>query len=246
VVQLARRFGRPVAPFFFNGGNMQAIDLCNLALGLAGDDGISAFQDNTPMAAFCAQQYPAKRNDLLGKYRWEFANRVVPLARIDPSGLMADRMVAANAFEKPSDIIGVINDYRDQAQKRGARPVYVIEADNRLWADAGAVWAEYTALVDESRWPSWFVELFKYAFAADISRRLQNVSQAREFSQTAFGTPQEQGQGGLFAAAIQADARGAPQRQMFGMDAGELVNVRYDGGNPFCGGFSGPITTIDF
>ncbi|WP_303831414.1 hypothetical protein [Asticcacaulis taihuensis] len=220
---------------------MQDVDICNLALGMCAADAIASLTENTPMGLFCAQQYPQKRDFLMGAHRWVFATKIQPLSRIDDSGLIADQKPAAFAFVKPTDIQGLVYSYRDQAALVGARQLSVVEFDGKFWCGEAAVWVEYTAKKDESTWPAWFIELVKTAFAADVARRLQNNSLAQSFQQQAFGTPSEGGEGGLYGQARIIDGRASPTRQLFGFDDGDLVNVRYSDG---CVAGSG--TFIDF
>jgi hypothetical protein len=209
---------------------VQDVDICNLALGLCAGDTIASLAENTPMGLFCRDQYPQKRAYLLGIYRWVFATQTQPLTRVDGAALPADRRPASYAFVKPTDIIGVVHSYRDQAAIDGSRQLTVIENDGRYWCSESAVWVEYTALKDESTWPSWFVELVKVAFAADVARRLQNNSLAQTFQEQAFGSPGEGRDGGLFSQARAADGRAAPSRQLFCFDDGALINARFEGG----------------
>ena len=218
------------------------VDICNQALSRCGVPAIASLAEDSPLGDFCANNYPQKRDFLLGLYRWVFATREVMLTGVDNSTLNVAQM-ADFAFVKPSDIVGVVHAFRDQPSQRRGRLLSVSESDGRYWCNSGTVYAEYTALVDEGRWPSWFRELAIVAFAADVARYLQNTSMANGYDVKAFGTPSEDGQGGLMGLAMSADARAAPQRTLTGFDDGALVNVRGGG----CGfDLSGPISFVDF
>ena len=87
-----------------------------------------------------------------------------------------------------------------------------------------------SAAKPESAWPSWFRELVVVAFAEDLARLVMNRRLAEEMHAQAFGTPSENGRGGLFAAALEEDGRAAPQRTLGYDDAGPLVEARFGGG----------------
>lgn len=204
--------------------------VCNLAIDRISGDRIDALGEESPLGAFCQDNYPHKREVLLGKYRWTFANRVVRLARIIPPDGVTGPM--GNAFTRPSDMIGAVNAWRDAADPlRGQRTPYVVESDGLFWSDDAVIFADYTANVPEERWPSWFRQLVVTAFAADLADHAQLRGQARDLRAEAFGTPSEGGEGGLYAQARNEDSRMAPQRQLTtGVDPGPLVGARYGHG----------------
>lgn len=214
---------------------MQDVDICNQALALCAADPIASLNEISPLGTFCKQVYPGKRDYLMGIYRWVFATQVQKLTQVDVNSIPADKRPLTYAFSRPSDIQGVANAFRDQPDICGARSLYVMEVDNRYWCSESSVWIEYTAKRDESRWPSWFVELVKIAFAADIARKLQQATLARDLEFKAFGND---GEGGLYAQARASDARAVPQRTLFGVDDGPLVNVRQSAP---CFGWNGQI-----
>lgn len=206
------------------------LTLCNLAIDRVSGDRIDALDEESPLGQFCADNYPHKREFLLGKYRWTFATQVAPLARMDPDPL--EPRPCAYKFAPPSDLIGAVHDWRDTVDPNDkTRSIYVLEANDHYWSDDATVFIEYTANRPESRWPAWFRQLVITAFAADLADHCQRASLARELRAEAWGTPQENGEGGLYATARNEDARMAPQRRLVsGVDPGPLVEARYGGG----------------
>lgn len=206
------------------------LDFCNLAIDKVSGDRIADFTEDSPLAVFCAGNWPQKRAMLLGKYRWTFATAVRLLSAVTPGPTEA--LVMAYKFTPPADLVGAIHAFRDRADPYAAeRTPYVLLVDNHYWADDARVYAEYTAERAEALWPSWFVELALYAFAADLAAHCQNRSLQRDYEAKAWGTPSEGGEGGLYAQARNEDARQAPQRQLVacGVDAGPLVESRFSG-----------------
>lgn len=206
------------------------LDVCNLAIDRVSGDRIAEFGEDSPLGVFCADAYPHKRRVLLGKYRWSFLTSVRALTLLTPAE--GETQVMAYKFAAPGDMIGAIHGARDAADpQRATRTPYLLPADGAFWADDPVVFVEYTAERPEAVWPGWFVELVVTAFAADLALHCQNRTLARDLESRAFGTPSENGEGGLYAQARNEDSRMAPQRQLVsGVDAGPLIAVRGQGG----------------
>lgn len=213
------------------------LSICNLAIGRVSGDRLDSMDEESPLGAFCQEQYPHKRDFILSKYRWTFANAVALLSRVDPAGDPNTVRPMAHQYAKPADLVGAVHDWRetaDPAQSR-TRP-YVMEVDGFFWSDTSPLYAEYTAQKPEGAWPPWFRQLVVTAFAADLADFCQQSTKARSLAAEAWGTPQENGEGGLFASGRSEDARLAPPRQLeTGVDAGPLVQARWGGGSPFAG-----------
>lgn len=58
---------------------MTQLEICNYALGKLGESTISAFNDTRPAAAVLRTHYQATLNNLVRKYRWNFARKSVVL-----------------------------------------------------------------------------------------------------------------------------------------------------------------------
>ena len=218
---------------FFGERTVALIDLniCNLAIGRISGDPIDEMAEDSPLGAFCAENYPQKRLFLLSKYRWTFANKVALLARVEP--LPGEPLPMAVKYAKPSDIVGAVHAWRETADPQRARlRPYVLDANDAYWSDQAPLFAEYTAAKPEGVWPAWFVELMVVAFAADLAGHAQNRGLQRDYEAKAWGPPGEGGEGGLYAQARNEDARMAPQRELGGggVDAGPLVETRMGGG----------------
>lgn len=207
--------------------------ICNLAIDRVSGDRIESLTEESPLGAFCAVNYPHKRDYILSKYRWTFANAVALLARIDPSENPDEARPMAHKFAKPSDLVGAVHAWRETADPAGAsRRPYVMESGNHFWSDTAPLFAEYTAAKIESHWPAWFRQLVVTAFAADLADFCQLSGKARDLRAEAWGTPGMDGEGGLYASARSEDARLAPPRKLeVGIDPGPLVASRYGFGH---------------
>ncbi len=202
------------------------LTVCNLAIDRVSGDRLDAMGEESPLGQFCADNYPHKRELLLSIYRWSFATQVALLARLEPEP--GEPRPCDYKFARPSDLIGAVHDWRDTVDPQDrTRALYVLEANDALWCDAATVFAEYTADRPEGKWPSWFRQLVVTAFAADLADHCQRSTLARELRAEAWGTPQENGEGGLYARARNEDSRMAPQRRLTsGIDPGPLVEAR--------------------
>lgn len=208
------------------------VTVCNLAIAPSSGDKIDSLDEESPLAVFCADNYPHLRDTLLAKYRWSFANQIGLLAQLAPA--QGEIGPLAKKFAKPADLQGAVHAWRDRADPEGATRRFVLEANDAFWCDQSPVYVEYTAVRTEAQWPSWFRHLVVTAFASDVAAFCQRMTLSREKRVEAFGTPQENGEGGLYAQARNEDARMAPQRQLVGgVDPGPLVEAR--------GGFGGPV-----
>lgn len=204
------------------------LTICNLAIDRVSGDRIDALGEESPLGAFCQDNYPHKRDFVLGKYRWTFANQVALLSRLET--VAGEPAPCGFKYARPADLAGAVHAWRDAADPQRARVApYVLESGGAFWSDQSPLFAEYTRAVPESDWPSWFRQLVVSAFAADLADFCQLSTKARELRQEAWGTPGEQGEGGLYAQARNEDSRHAPQRQLMaggGVDAGPLVEAR--------------------
>lgn len=209
------------------------IDICNLAIGRVSGDPIVDFDEDSPLGVFCSSNYPHLRDVLLGKYRWTFLNMVRPLARLEIAS--GETAVMGCKFAAPSDLVGAIHAFRDAADPQAATTTpYVMLVDGHYWADRAPLFAEYTAAKPVTAWPSWFKELLVTAFASRVAHHCQNTRLAQILQQEAFGTPSENGEGGLYAQARNEDSRQAPQRTLAGgVDSGPLVGSRGGGGGSY-------------
>ncbi|MFC5374737.1 hypothetical protein ACFPIF_19430 [Brevundimonas faecalis] len=212
------------------------VTICNMAIGRCSGDRIDAMDEESPLGAFCAENYAHKREFILSKYRWTFANAVALLARVDPAANPDAVRPMAHQYAKPADLIGAVHDWRETADPhQSRRRPYVMEVGGSFWSDETPLYAEYTAQRAEGAWPAWFRQLVVTAFAAEVADFCQLTTKANALRAEAWGTPQENGEGGLYASARNEDARLAPPRQLeTGVDAGPLVQARW-GGSPFAG-----------
>lgn len=204
------------------------LDVCNQAAGKAGAAPFGSFTEAKPVAYFCKANYPQKKAELLGLHRWVFAKTIVQLTQITPTPANAP---FAFAFARPADVVGAFHDFRC-GPKLDSGKVHVLQLADYIAADHATVWAEYTANVPEAQWPPWFTALVVTAFGAGIARAALRRGLAGDLDVEAFGTPEQNREGGLMLTAKTADSQNAPKRELTWEGGGALVEARFGGAWP--------------
>lgn len=130
----------------------------------------------------------------------------------------------AYSFQLPTDRIAAPRAVYDDPD--GSRPLmdYDIEGD-LLLADSREVWA--TLVVGgAARWTGDFREAFTQALMAELALSIREDRTLHDrLIQKAFGTPSENGVGGLIGKALTADNQGLPSR-VAGGGYSPLIDVR--------------------
>ena len=84
---------------------------------------------------------------------------------------------------------------------------------DQLYTNLETVYIDYQTSVAEERMPAYFVRLLRTVLAAELGLVVTDqISKADYFNSLSFGTPSENGRGGLFREAMNVDSRGnSPQ-----------------------------------
>lgn len=201
------------------------LTICNDALLMLGASEMTSFTEGTDSAKICDRLYDDLKKYILSIYPWSFAKVKVQLARTTDTPVTEWKYV----YALPADIIGTPKAVFI-ASDAGTSPQTEFELYNvdqpRLLTDYETVYIDYITDVDESRFPEYFVYMLRHALAADIAEPLTDqITKADYFRSLAFGTPAENGRGGLFRQAAQADAQGQ-RAQTLGNNSFDLIEVR--------------------
>ena len=204
-------------------------DVANQAITKVGGEPLETFQDDVPLSDFCDTNYDQAKAWALGLYRWTFATRFKQLSQLTNPPVAPLPYV----YSPPQDVVGQVFAYRKTASvdcgTEEARP-FTDGTKPYITSRSATLWAEYTAMVDESLWPAWFVQFFVTAFAVGCARAKQNNSLAAELWQEAMGSRwnSDKVPGGLLESAMEADGINAPQRELVNpWDPGPLVQARW-------------------
>lgn len=184
-----------------------SLSICSDALILLGAAPISSFSEGTDSAQACDRLYPDLRDTLLSSYEWTWSVKKVQLARL----LTGPVNEWTYAYQLPSDMLSGVLAVRETTNA-GELPIrygWEILGD-QLVTNLETVYIDYQALIAESKMPRYFVRLLRTAMAAELGMVVTDqINKADYFRQLAYGTPGENGRGGLFRDATNIDARGS-------------------------------------
>jgi hypothetical protein len=115
-------------------------------------------------------------------------------------------------YQLPGDrIAGVRAVFNTDAA--GMRPIqsgWEILGD-RLQTSEPQIWIDYQSSALEYELPKYFVQLMKYALAAEIAETVTDqITKAQLFDQKAFGSPTENRRGGYMRVAMNIDGANKP------------------------------------
>lgn len=182
-------------------------DLCTQATALLGLGAIQSFDDGDK-GAIAGRLYDTVVLSLIESYPWNFAK--VYSASLTRLGTTPDSQWTY-FYSLPTDLEGIAWAlYDDDAID--AAPFKVWErVGETIATNATEVWIRYGKLVDVAKMPKYFHQLAVYALAATFAQPMkESADLANSLRQVAFGTPEQNGKGGLWAMATAADARGSP------------------------------------
>ena len=197
------------------------VSICSDALVMLGASAISSFAEGTPAATACSRLYPDLRDTLLSRYPWSWSLRKVQIARLATAPINEWKY----AYQLPGDMLtGVIAVFDSGSD--AARPVnYGWEIyGSQLYTNLETVYIDYQETVSESLTPPYFVRLLRMAMAAEVAMVITDQASKMEYYRgITFGSPGENGRGGLFREAANIDSRGQLTKSI---DDHSLVQVR--------------------
>lgn len=198
------------------------ISICSDALTLLGASTISSFSEGTPAATACSRLYPDLRDTIISRYPWSWSMKKVKLARLATAPLNEWKY----AYQLPGGILTGVQAIFDSGSD-GARSInsgWEIYED-QVFTNLETVYIDYQQTVSEADMPPYFVRLLRTAMAAELAIIITDqASKADFFRSQAFGTPMENGRGGLFREAANIDSRSqlSPVIEDY-----SLIEVRY-------------------
>jgi len=182
------------------------LSICSDALIMLGAAPISSFTEGTDAAQACDRLYPDLRDALLARYPWSWTYKKTSLGRLATAPINEFKY----AYQLPGNILsGVQAVFETSASNQD--PIndgWEIYGD-QLYTDLETVYIDYQESVAESKMPVYFVHLLRNAFAGELGMIITDqASKADYFRQIAYGSPGENGRGGLFREAVNIDSRG--------------------------------------
>jgi hypothetical protein len=182
-------------------------DLCSQATALLGLGPVQSFSDGDK-GAIAGRLYDTVVLSLVESYPWGFCK---VLSDALPRLSDAPESQWTYFYSLPNDLDGVVWALYDEATI-DARPFKEWERIGaNIATNATAVYIKYAAITEVSAMPKYFHMLAVCALAAAFAQPMKESADLADFyHKRAFGTPEQNGKGGLWAMATAADARGSP------------------------------------
>ena len=195
-------------------------DICSRALVELGEETISSFTANTPPSEICSLVYPEYIKYLLSSHPWKFNTKKTKLVRLATDPLNEWKY----AYQLPSDLLMLIA-FFDSSSEGAIPKTYYELFENAIFTNEEEVYIDYQFQPDESYFPPFFVEFVVMALSSKLARPITDDDKIEQIKTTiAFGTPSENGRGGLFAIARRLDAIQNPSPAI---RADDLLNARF-------------------
>ena len=110
---------------------------------------------------------------------------------------------------------------------------YTIEGD-KLLTNVDEIWVTYQQDTPEANWPGYFTELMVAIMAHELAYVITDQANLRaDLFAIAYGTPQDQGMGGMMGTARNADSKDTPSAIVQDYT---LLAARLAGGNVYNSG----------
>lgn len=182
-------------------------DLCSQATALLGLGSIQSFSGGSK-EAIAGLLFDTQFLALVESYPWGFC-KVLSTALNRLSDAPASQWTYQ--YQLPSDLDGIAWAVYTEATI-DARPFKDWERiGNTIATNATAVYIKYAAVPEVAAMPKYFHLLVITALASIFAMPMKESGEmADAYHKRAFGTPEQNGKGGLWAMATAADARGSP------------------------------------
>jgi len=143
------------------------LTICSDAMILIGASPISSFAEATDASKTADRLYDDIRDTSIQQYPWSWSIKKVKLAQLDSAPINEWKY----AYALPGDILGDPQALFDSSAV-GARPRRDWEIyGTSIFCNYEQVWIDYQYRVDESRFPSYFVNFLKHSLAATFAVR---------------------------------------------------------------------------
>ena len=198
------------------------LSICSDALIMLGASPLSSFTEGTDAAQACDRLYPDLRDSLLSRYPWSWSYQKQQLSRLASAPLNEWQY----AYQLPGDMLSGVralfaSSGSNESPLRYGWEIY----GEQLYTNLETVYIDYQATINEAKMPNYFVHFLRTAMAAELGMVITDqVSKSDYFRSLAFGTPGENGRGGLFREAMNVDSRGKPPQVI---EDYSLIDVRY-------------------
>ncbi|HEY7804226.1 MAG TPA: hypothetical protein VIC30_07310 [Orrella sp.] len=184
------------------------LSICSDALIMLGASPLSSFTEGTDAAQICDRLYDDLKDSLVASYPWSWSFKKVQLARLTSTPVNEWKYNYSMPGDRLAGFRAVFN-----SGQAGVRPIqagWEILGDT-LQTSEEQIFVDYQYSPQEFELPTYFVQLVKYAMAAEIAETVTDqITKAQYFEQKAFGTPGENRRGGYFRVAMNIDGASKP------------------------------------
>lgn len=182
------------------------LSICSDALILLGASPISSFTEGSDAAQACDRLYPDLRDTMLSTYVWSWTLKKSQIARLSTDPINEWEY----AYQLPGDMLsGVLAVFETSGtNERSRRYGWEVYGD-QLYTNMETAFIDYQATISETKMPNYFVRLLRTALAGELAIVVTDQAAKADYFRTqAFGSPGENGRGGLMREAMNIDARG--------------------------------------
>lgn len=182
------------------------LSICSDALILLGASPISSFTEGSDAAQACDRLYPDLRDTMLSTYVWSWTLKKSQISRLSTNPINEWEY----AYQLPGDMLsGVLAVFETNGtNERSKRYGWEVYGD-QLYTNMETAFIDYQASISETKMPNYFVRLLRTALASELAIVVTDqATKADYFKAQAFGSPNENGRGGLMREAMNIDARG--------------------------------------
>jgi len=186
------------------------LSICSDALIMLGASPLSSFEEGTSAAQACDRLYPDLRDSLIARYPWSWSFKKIQLTRLVTGPLNEWDY----AYRLPGDMLSGVHAVfaSSGTNENPTRYGWEIYGED-LYTNLETVYIDYQATVAETKMPEYFVILLRTAMAAELAMVITDqITKSDYYRGLAYGTPGENGRGGLMREAMNIDSRGkSPQ-----------------------------------
>lgn len=182
------------------------VSICSDALILLGAEPITSFTDGSDSAQACSRLYPDLRDTIISSYVWSWSLKKSKISRLSTAPLNEWRY----AYQMPGDMLsGVLAVFETNSTNERSRRYGWEIYGQEFYTNMETVFIDYQRSVAEASLPHYFVRLLRTAMAAELAIVITDqAAKADYFRAQAFGSPGENGRGGMMREAMNIDARG--------------------------------------
>jgi len=168
---------------------------------------LETFEDETLQSNIVNQIYESFIQNLLECSDWKFATKKQQISKSTSTPINQWSYI----YTLPADFLKLIAVWDSSSTYILSTRDFKLFEKNTLYSNTDGLWIDYIYRIDESYWPYYFIEFVISALASELAIPISGDSNlAQLYALQAYGSPSENGQGGLFGKASFQDARQNP------------------------------------